>query len=93
MNIVQVRHLQDKNAKRYTYKVPDDESLNKGDMVLARNANGKESVAICVTDSENLSTNAIDMIMCGAEVLIAKARETRNNKINGKANHNDTQET
>lgn len=69
MNIVQVRHLQDKNAKRYTYKVPDDESLNKGDMVLARNANGKESVAICVTDSENLSSNAIDMIMCGAEVL------------------------
>jgi len=24
---------------------------------------------------------------------LAKARETRNNKINGKANHNDTQET
>lgn len=69
MNIVQVRHIQDKNAKRYTYKVPDNESLNKGDMVLTRNVNGKESVAICVTDSENLSTNAIDMIMCGAEVL------------------------
>lgn len=69
MNIVQVKHLQDKDAKRYTYKVPDDESLNKGDMVLARNANGKESVAVCVTDSENLSSNAIDMIMCGAEVL------------------------
>lgn len=43
MNIVQVRHLQDKNAKRYTYKVPDNESLNKGDMVLTRNVNGKES--------------------------------------------------
>jgi hypothetical protein len=69
MNIVQVRHLQDKNAKRYTYKVPENKSLNKGDMVLTRNVNGKESVAICVTDSENLSTNAIDMIMCGAEVL------------------------
>lgn len=69
MYIVQVRHIQVKNAKRYTCKVPDNESLNKGDMVLARNANGKESVAICVTDSENLSTNAIDMIMCGAEVL------------------------
>ena len=69
MYIVQVRHIQDKNAKRYTYKVPDDESLNKGDMVLARNVNGKESVAICVTDSENLSTNVIYMIMCGAEVL------------------------
>ena len=69
MNIVQVRHIQDKNAKRYTYKVPDNESLNKGDMVLTRNVNGKESVAICATDSENLSTNAIDMIMCGAEVL------------------------
>ena len=69
MYIVQVRHIQDKNAKRYTCKVPDNESLNKGDMVLTRNVNGKESVAICVTDSENLSTNAIDMIMCGAEVL------------------------
>lgn len=69
MYIVQVRHIQDKNAKRYTYKVPDNESLNKGDMVLTRNVNGKENVAICVTDSENLSTNAIDMIMCGAEVL------------------------
>lgn len=69
MNIVQVRHIQGTNAKRYTYKVPDKESLNKGDMVLTRNVNGKESVAICVTDSENLSANAIDMIMCGAEVL------------------------
>lgn len=68
MNIVQVRHLQDKNAKRYTYKVPNKESLNKGDMVLTQNANGKESIAVCVTDSENLSANAIDMIMCGAEV-------------------------
>ncbi len=69
MNIVQVRHIQDKDAKRYTYKVPDNESLNKGDMVLTRNVNGKESVAICVTDSENLSSNAIDMIMYGTEVL------------------------
>lgn len=69
MYIVQVRHIQDKNAKRYTYKVPDNESLNKGDMVLTRNVNGKESVAICVTDSEHLPTNVIDMIMCGAEVL------------------------
>lgn len=41
MYIVQVRHIQvqDKNAKRYTYKVPDNESLNKGDMVLTRNVN------------------------------------------------------
>ena len=69
MNIVQVRHIQDKDAKRDTYKVRDNESLNKGDMVLTRNVNDKESVAICVTASENLSTNAIDMIMCGAEVL------------------------
>ena len=69
MNIVQVRHLQDKNAKRYTYKVPDDESLNKADMVLTLNVNCKERVSVCVTDSENLSANAIDMIMLGAEVL------------------------
>lgn len=69
MNIVQVRHIQDKNAKRYTYKVPDNESLNKGDIVLTRNTNNKESIAVCVTDSESLSSNAIDMIMCGAEVL------------------------
>lgn len=66
MNIVQARPLQDKNATRYTYKVPDNESLNKGDIVLTRDTNGKESIAVCVTDSENLSSNAIDMIMCGA---------------------------
>ena len=66
MNIVQARPLHDKNATRYTYKVPDKKSLNKGDIVLTRDINGKESVAVCVTDSENLSSNAIDMIVCGA---------------------------
>lgn len=66
MNIVQARPLQNKNAERYTYKVPDNEFLNKGDIVLTRNTNDKENIAVCVTDSENLSSNAIDMIMCGA---------------------------
>lgn len=43
MNIVQVRHIQDKDAKDIHTKIPDNKSLNKGDMVLTRNVNGKES--------------------------------------------------
>ena len=36
---------------------------------MVKNQNHSEHIAICVTDSEDLSDNAIDMIMCGAEVL------------------------
>lgn len=69
MNVVQVRLLEDKNAKRYTYKVPGDIILSKGSIVRTRNKNGKECIAVCVTDSENLSDNAIDMVMSGNKVI------------------------
>lgn len=68
MNVVQVRLVEDKNAKRYTYRVPDDIMLSKGDVVRTRNRNKKECIAICVTNSESLSDNAINMIMCGSRV-------------------------
>lgn len=68
MNIVQVRLVEDKNAKRYTYRVPENLQLKKNDVVRTKNINGKECIAICITDSENLSENAIDMIMSGNEV-------------------------
>lgn len=68
MNVVQVRLVEDKDAKRYTYQVPDNIQLLKGDVVRTKNMNGKECIAICVTDSEFLSENAINMIMCGNRV-------------------------
>ena len=68
MNVVQVRLVEDKDAKRYTYQVPDNIQLLKGDVVRTKNMNGKECIAICVTDSEFLSENAINMIMCGSRV-------------------------
>lgn len=69
MNVVQVNLFEDKYKKRYTYKVPNNITLSKNDVVMVKNQNHSEHIAICVTDSEDLSDNAIDMIMCGAEVL------------------------
>lgn len=69
MNVVQVRLLEDKNGKRYTYQVPDYIQLAKGDIVRTRNKNNKECIAVCVTNSENLSDNAIDMVMSGNKVI------------------------
>lgn len=68
MNVVQVKLVEDKNARRYTYQVPDNIQLLKGDVVRTKNMNGKECIAICVTDSEFLSENVINMIMCGNRV-------------------------
>ena len=68
-NIVQVRFLQDPSKKRYTFNVPCNEKIRKGDAVRIRNKNDSEMIAIAETDSEMLSENAIDMIMGGKEVL------------------------
>ena len=68
-NIVQIRYKDDVNAKRYTFNVPQGITLHKGDLVRVRNCNGKEDIGFCVTDSELLSQNAVDMIMSGARVL------------------------
>lgn len=68
-NIVQVRFLQDPSKKRYTFNVPCNEKICKGDVVRIRNKNDSEMIAIAETNSEMLSENAIDMIMGGKEVL------------------------
>lgn len=68
-NVVQVRFLQDPSKKRYTFNVPCNEKIHKGDVVRIRNKNDSEMIAIAETDSETLSENAIDMIMGGKEVL------------------------
>lgn len=68
-NVVQVRFLQDPSKKRYTFNVPCNEEICKGDVVRIRNKNDGEVIAIAETDSEMLSENAIDMIMGGKEVL------------------------
>lgn len=68
-NIVQVRFLQDTSKKRYTFNVPCNEKICKGDVVRIRNKNDSEMIAIAETDSEMLSENAIDMIMGGKDVI------------------------
>lgn len=68
-NIVQVRFLQDPSKKRYTFNVPCNEKICKGDVVRIRNKNDSEMIAIAETNSEILSENAIDMIMGGKKVL------------------------
>lgn len=68
MNIVQVNFINSITQKRYTYKVPNGISLNKGDIIRVRNKDGKEAIAVCVTNSENLSDNAVDMVMDGLDV-------------------------
>lgn len=69
MNIVQVDFIDSIMPKRYTCKVPNGISLNKGDIIRVKNKNGKEAIAVCVTNSENLSNNAVDMVMDGLDVL------------------------
>lgn len=72
MNIVQVKLIENYSQKRYTCEVPKDITLKKNDVVRVRNKNGKngkETIMVCVTDSENLSDNAVDMVMDGLNVL------------------------
>lgn len=46
--IVIVHHLKD--VQHYLFSVPDDQNLNKGDLVLVRNSRG-EVPAVCVCSS------------------------------------------
>ena len=68
-NIVQVYLIEDFFKKRYTYNVPFERKLKKGDVVKVKNQNGREIPAICATDSKYVEDDIIDMIMCGAAVL------------------------
>ena len=65
LNIVQVKHKG--NDKRYTFAVPLDVELKKGDLVLVATRYG-DVMAECVTDSSHLPDKIIDMIMEGKEV-------------------------
>lgn len=67
-NIVQVRFLQDPSKKRYTFNVPCNEKICKGDVVRIRNKNDSEMIAIAETNSAELSDDIIDMIMEGKKV-------------------------
>lgn len=71
-NIVQVEHLNDNGLftkKRYTFNVPDDVKLQKGDLVLCETKHGNPSVARCVTDSVFVSDKILDAIMSGKKVI------------------------
>lgn len=66
-NIVQVNLFEDPSKKRYTYKLPLGITLKSGYIVKVRNANGRELPAVCITNSEELSENAVEMVMGGPE--------------------------
>lgn len=68
-NIVQVVHLNEWGSKRYTFNVPDDVKLQKGDLVLCETKHGNPSVARCVTDSMLVSDKILDAIMSGEKVI------------------------
>ena len=64
MNIVQVVY---KNSNiRYVFEVPEGVKLLKGDLVETHNV--CMNIAQCVTDSEEVSENVVDMIMEGKKV-------------------------
>lgn len=69
-NIVQVKYVSNpRNDKRYTFKLPLDKKLFKGDLVRVCNQDGTERICTCVTNSVVVSDTVIDMIMEGKEVL------------------------
>lgn len=68
-NIVQVVHLNEWGSKRYTFNVPGDVELQKGDLVLCETKHGNPSVARCVTDSMLVSDKILDAIMSGEKVI------------------------
>lgn len=61
--------IEDVFKKRYTYNVPFEEELKKGDLVKVKTQNGREIAAICTTDSKCVEDDIVDMIMCGDAVL------------------------
>ena len=57
--IVIVHHLKD--AQHYLFSVPDDQNLNKGDLVLVRNSRG-EVPAVCVCSSFSVPENVLSAL-------------------------------
>lgn len=57
--IVIVHHLKD--LQHYLFSVPDDQNLNKGDLVLVRNSRG-EVPAVCVCSSFSVPENALSAL-------------------------------
>ena len=49
-NIVLVTHIEDSFKSKYTFKVPNDIKLHKGDMVWVKTRHGNK-IACCKTDS------------------------------------------
>lgn len=66
-NIVQVVHEERYNNERYSFEVPLDVTLEKGDIVLVATKNGNR-IAHCVTKTVMMSDEMIDMMMCGKKV-------------------------
>lgn len=57
--IVIVHHLED--VQHYLFSVPDDQNLNKGDLVLVRNSRG-EVPAVCVCSSFSVPENVLSAL-------------------------------
>ena len=57
--IVIVHHMKD--VQHYLFSVPDDQNLNKGDLVLVRNARG-EVPAVCVCSSFSVPENVLNAL-------------------------------
>lgn len=57
--IVIVHHLKD--VQHYLFSVPDDQNLNKGDLVLVRNSHG-EVPAVCVCSSFSVPENVLSTL-------------------------------
>lgn len=57
--IVIVHHLKD--VQHYLFSVPDDQNLNKGDLVLVRNSRG-EVPAVCVCSSFSVPENVLSTL-------------------------------
>lgn len=64
MNIIQAKHVDDYTGKTYTYKLPKGLEIKKGRLLIVENKREREpSIAIAVTDSEEVSENVLNMIM------------------------------
>lgn len=69
MNIVQAKHLKDYTEIIYTYKLPREFRVDKGNLLLVENkANQTTDIAVAVTDSEDVNENVLNMIMKGQTV-------------------------
>lgn len=61
MNIVKVSFIAD-NCESTLCKVPDSVRLKRDDMVFTLDRVNEKRIAVCLSDSENLSDNVIDML-------------------------------